>query len=47
MNIKELLQNKMVLYSVIGGVVLIVLIIIILAVAGSGNNKNIEEFDTK
>lgn len=39
MNIKELLQNKMVLYSVIGGVVLILLIIIISAVAFSANKS--------
>ena len=47
MNIKELLQNKTVLYSVIGGVVLIFLIIIIIAVVGGGKNKYIEEFDSK
>ena len=47
MNIKELLQNKTVLYSVIGGVVLIFLIIIIIAVVGGGKNKDIEEFDSK
>lgn len=39
MNIKELLQNKTVLYSVIGGVVLILLIIIISAVAFSANKS--------
>ena len=41
-NLKELLQNKTILYSVIGGVCLILLIIIILAIAipAGSNSKN-------
>ena len=37
MNIKELLQNKVVLYSVIGGVLLLILIVIFSVAISSGN----------
>ena len=40
MNIKELLQNKVVLYSVVGGVLVLVLIIIFSVAISSGNKGN-------
>lgn len=40
MNIKELLQDKKILYSVIGGASLLLLIIIIFAFVAVGNNSN-------
>lgn len=40
MNIKELLQNKVVLYSVIGGLVLVFLIILTLAISFGGKSQS-------
>ena len=45
MNIKELLQNKTVLYSVIGGVAAIFLIIIIVVIMAGSGSKTGEVLD--